>query len=190
MRTVPGIGPERTQPRWLRPLSIGVGIALIGVLFLASQPVETKMSDEQKQEKIASLYQKYTRKFPQVQGISAADLMAELETDRDLLLVDVRKPEEQAVSMIPGAVTQREFEARRESFDGRRVVTYCTAGYRSGLYAKKLQKKGWDVLNLEGSLLSWTHEGGPLVDDEGPTLRIHVYSQDWSLEAEGYEPVW
>lgn len=183
-------GPNQIGTSWLRLVGVGLGIALIGMVFLASQPVEKTMSDEEKREKIGNLYQKYTRKFPEVEGITAADLIAELETDQDLVLVDVRKPAEQEVSMIPGAITQKEFEARRESYQGRTVITYCTAGYRSGLYAKKLQKKGWNVLNLEGSLLAWTHEGGPLVDDEGPTQRVHVYSADWSLEAEDYEPVW
>ena len=92
--------------------------------------------------------------------------------------------------MIPGAITQKEFEDRADELRGRTVVTYCTAGYRSGLYARKIQAKGWQVLNLEGSILSWTHAGGPLVNDQGPTKRVHVYNADWSLEAEAYEPVW
>ena len=148
------------------------------------------MSDEQKRERIEALYQKYQRKFPEVEGITATELIADLEEGSELVLVDVRKPEEQAVSMIPGAITQQEFEERGESLRGKRVITYCTAGYRSGFYARKLQKKGWQVLNLEGSLLAWTHAGGPLVDSEGPTKRVHVYSADWSLEAEDYDPVW
>ena len=148
------------------------------------------MSDDEKRQRIETLYKKYERKFPAVTGITATELLGDLEQGRQVILVDVRKPKEQAVSMIPGAITQREFEDRRESFRDETIVTYCTAGYRSGLYAKKLQKKGWDVLNLEGSLLSWTHAGGPLEDGEGPTKRIHVYSADWSLEASGYDPVW
>ena len=148
------------------------------------------MSEEQKRERIEALYQKYQRKFPEVEGITATELIADLEEGSELVLVDVRKPEEQAVSMIPGAITQQEFEERGESLRGKRVITYCTAGYRSGFYARKLQKKGWQVLNLEGSLLAWTHAGGPLVDSEGPTKHVHVYSADWSLEAEDYDPVW
>lgn len=148
------------------------------------------MSDEQKRERIESLYQKYQRKFPEVEGITATELVKDLEEGSDAVLVDVRKPEEQAISMIPGAITQQDFEERVAALEGRTVITYCTAGYRSGLFAKKLQKKGWEVRNLEGSLLAWTHAGGPLVDDAGPTKRVHVYSADWSLEAEGYDPVW
>lgn len=149
------------------------------------------MSDEQKRERIEFLYRKYERKFPDVEGITATQLNADLAEGREVVLVDVRKPEEQAVSMIPGAITQQEFEGRQDSLRDRTIITYCTAGYRSGLYAKKLQNKGWQVLNLEGSLLAWTHAGGPLADSEGqPTKSLHVYSADWSLEASDYDPVW
>ena len=149
------------------------------------------MSDEEKRERIETLYRKYERKFPEVEGITASELDANLKEGREVVLVDVRKPEEQAVSMIPGAITQQEFEQQQDSLRDKTIVTYCTAGYRSGLYAKKLEKKGWQVLNLEGSLLSWTHAGGPLADSHGePTKRLHVYSADWSLEASDYDPVW
>ena len=149
------------------------------------------MSDEEKRQRIEALYEKYERKFPQVEGITATELKSDLGEGREVVLVDVRKPAEQAVSMIPGAITQDEFERRQESFRGQTIVTYCTAGYRSGLYAKKLRKKGWEVQNLAGSLLAWTHAGGPLADSDGePTKRVHVYSADWSLEASDYDPVW
>lgn len=163
---------------------------LAGVSMLACQSTESKMSDDQKRANIEALYQKYQRKFPRVEGITASQLMEELETGRDLVLVDVRKPEEQAVSMIPGALTQAQFEEQAAALAGKTVVTYCTAGYRSGLYAKKIHQQGWQVLNLEGSILSWTHVGGPLVDSEGPTKQVHVYSADWSLESSDYDPVW
>jgi len=150
------------------------------------------MSDQEKRQRIATLYEKYQRKFPEVDGITAPELLANLEQGggEQYVLVDVRKPEEQAVSMIPGAMTQQEFEDQGDVLRDKTVVTYCTAGYRSGLYAKKLQARGWQVRNLEGSILAWTHAGGPLVDAEGPTERVHVYSADWSLEAAGYEPIW
>ena len=37
---------------------------------------------------------------------------------------------------------------------GRRVVTYCTVGYRSGLYAAELLGRGVEALNLAGSLIA------------------------------------
>lgn len=156
----------------------------------AGESKESTMSDAEKKQKIETLYAKYERKFPTVEGITASELLQSQEEVTEYILVDVRKPKEQAVSMIPGAITRKEFEEQGDSLRGKKIVTYCTAGYRSGLYAQEIQARGWQVLNLEGSLLSWTHAGGPLVDDQGPTKRLHVYSADWSLEASDYEPVW
>lgn len=148
------------------------------------------MTDEQKRERIEMLYAKYQRKFSDVKSITAAELQAIRQDEREFVIVDVRNPEEQAVSMIPGAITSGEFDERHEEFRGDLVVTYCTAGYRSGLYAQRLESQGWEVVNLAGSLLAYTHAGLPLVDKNGSTNRIHVYGPDWNLAAEGYVPVW
>jgi sodium/bile acid cotransporter 7 len=51
-------------------------------------------------------------------------------------------------------------------------------------------RRGVDVLNLEGSVLAWTHAGGPLVRDGVSTKRLHVYGRRWNLAADGYETVW
>lgn len=165
-------------------------VLALAVLLLACQSAEQTMSDEQKLEKIQTLYAKYKRKFPEVESLSPGELQELRQSGRELVIVDVREPEEQAVSMIPGAVTVEEFEARSEEFHGQLVVTYCTVGYRSGLYAQQLDRRGWDVANLAGSLLAWTHAGQQLVDARGSTRRVHVYGEDWNLAAEGYEPVW
>lgn len=146
-------------------------------------------TDAEKRARIERMYAEYSEDFPQVRVVSAQEL-AELRGADDVVLVDVRTPEEQAVSMIPGAVTQEEFEAEREKYAGLPVVTYCTIGARSGEYAAKLRADGVDVRNLEGSILAWTHAGGELAGPEGPTKKVHVYGKRWNLAAEGYEAVW
>lgn len=148
------------------------------------------MSDEQKLEKIQTLYTKYQRKFPEVRSISPQELREMQQGNREMVIVDVRQSEEQEVSMIPGAITTGEFEARAGELEGKLVVTYCTVGYRSGLYAQQLQRQGWEVANLAGSLLAWTHAGQQLIDADGPTRRVHVYGKDWDFAADGYDPVW
>ena len=92
--------------------------------------------------------------------------------------------------MIPDAITAEEFQNRRDEFEGATVVTYCTAGYRSGLAARQLQIDGWEVRNLAGSILAWTHAGLPLVAGDENTKKVHIYSPGWDLSADGYEPVW
>ena len=108
----------------------------------------------------------------------------------DPVVVDVRPAQERKVSWIPGSIDKETFEAHPEQYRDRPVVTYCTIGARSGVYAKKLQNDGWDVRNLHGSLLLWTHAGLPLENAEGPTKTVHTYGKQWALVAEGYTAVW
>ena len=148
------------------------------------------MLDEAKKcEQIEEKYQKSRQLFSEVPEITAEQLLRRSE-EKDLVIVDARSPQEQAVSMLPGAITAEQFEADREAYQSRAVVTYCTIGHRSGLLAQQLHKQGCDVSNLKGAILSWTHAGGELVDANGPTKRVHVYSPKMNLIAEGYEPVW
>ncbi|MEZ5331151.1 MAG: rhodanese-like domain-containing protein [Thermoanaerobaculia bacterium] len=164
-------------------------LPLLGLLAL-SACARAPASEAGREQRIAELYAGYHEKFPEVPDISATELESHLE-DPGLVLVDVREARERNVSTLPGALSAEEFEAREDELRGRRVVTYCTIGYRSGLYAERLRQEGWDAVNLEGSILAWTHAGGPLVDPEGrPTHRVHVYGRRWNLAADGYEPVW
>ena len=128
---------------------------------------------------------------PDVATITAAALREALPTG-NFVLVDVRTDKEREVSTLPGAITARDFESRLEELvaEGRTVVAYCTIGARSSSYARAMGKRGVEVLNLEGSVLAWTHAGGDFVSKSGPTRRVHVYGRRWNLAADGYETVW
>ncbi|GIL45193.1 hypothetical protein Vafri_2512 [Volvox africanus] len=150
--------------------------------------------------KLDKLYEGFRKKFPEVPEITVQELhgwmrAAEVNEGPPPVLVDVRTLAEQQVSMIPGSntLTQREFEERGpDAFLGRRIACYCTAGYRSGLFADKLRRRhGLDAYNLRGSILAWTQAGYPLANprDGAPTNRVHVFSKDWALQGNGYEPV-
>lgn len=115
------------------------------------------------------------------------------------VFVDVRPPAERDVSMIPGAVTAEEFARQQgpaaidaHAEEGNRtIVAYCTAGYRSGVFAREQNRQGRPVANLRGGLLSWCDQQQPLTTAEGqPTHRVHVYSRMWNLVSEPYEGVW
>ena len=165
-----------------------LGFVTLGLLTpgCATQPTD----DDARRQRIDELYAGYRSSFPDVPEVTASELAVLLEDD-EVVLVDVREANERAVSTIPGALTREQFKARGETLRGRRVVTYCTIGYRSGLFAEELRGRGFDAWNLAGSILSWTHAGRPLVDDQGGlTHRVHVYGRKWDLAAEGYEAVW
>ena len=129
--------------------------------------------------------------YPDVATISATALQSALPS-QDIVLVDVRTGRERAVSTLPGAISAGDFEDRLAELaaEGKTVVAYCTIGARSSDYARKMGKRGVRVLNLEGSILAWTHAGGDLVNGTGPTRRVHVYGRRWNLAANGYETVW
>ena len=137
---------------------------------------------------IKRMYESYKRSFPDVPDVSRADLLAK-DDGLAVVFVDVRRAKEQAVSMIPGAITQKQFEAASTRYLGRKVVAYCTIGYRSGLYAKRLRAQGWDAFNLEAGILGWVHAGGDVEHDGSTTKRVHVYGKKWDLLPDGYESV-
>ncbi|GMV90880.1 MAG: hypothetical protein AMXMBFR82_06580 [Candidatus Hydrogenedentota bacterium] len=108
-----------------------------------------------------------------------------------MVLVDVRTEDEREISGIPDAISKAKFEQYEDAYADKTIVTYCTIGYRSGIYAETLREKGLDARNLRGSILSWVHEGRPVVDPEGAeTRRVHIYGPEWNLLPEGYTAVW
>ena len=162
---------------------------LVGLAF--AKPPQT---EAERLQALDDVYERFDFGFPKVDAIDAKTLRSRLQTDDSVLLVDVRPVEERQVSMLPGAISLEEYEARRattpEAVAGKTVVTYCTVGVRSGFAANKLRKDGVEVLNFRGSILGWTHEGGALVTPAGEATRqVHVYGKRWDFAADGYEPV-
>lgn len=105
---------------------------------------------------------------------------------RPIVLVDVRSCDEQRVSMLPHAVTQQDFERKRDQLRGCVVVAYCTVGCRSGQYAVELCAEGFDARNSEG-ILRWAEQGGRVYADGQPVQQLHCYAAPWAkLAPPGY----
>lgn len=100
----------------------------------------------------------------------------------DYVIVDVRTPQERNVSMIAGAIDQTFFEQNMTDYHEKKIIVYCTIGYRSGYYAQTLRNEGFDAYNLREGILGWAYANGSLLTPRGePTRRVHVYSQPWDL---------
>ena len=113
----------------------------------------------------------------------------EQEPSSDFVVVDVRSEKEFDVSVIPGAITKPQFEKDAASYRDKLVICYCTVGWRSGIYAKQMADKGFEVKNYKGSILAWVNAGLPLVTLDGqPTNRVHTYSDRYQIPAT-YEKV-
>ena len=130
---------------------------------------------------------------PQAPTVTAAQiqtLQADGMNGLPFILVDVRDKAESDVSMIPGAITVDEFEKTEQDHQGKTIITYCTVGHRSGIYAQKLKRKGWRALNYEGSILDWCEHQLPVVTPSGQnTKRVHTYNSRYAL-ASGYQPLY
>ena len=170
----------------------GITCAVMALMLVACQAGSEaeQLTDAQKKERLEALYQGYQKSFPTIDSISVEEFLEIQQGKKQVVLVDVREPKEMEVSMIPGAIDSATFQREAQSYREAIVVPYCTAGYRSGLFTQELQKAGWDVRNLEGSILAWTLAGLPLENTEGPTKRIHVYGRTWDLAAEEFSTVW
>jgi len=162
---------------------------LVGISTIHCQAQPPNLTADERAAAIEKMYTDYQKGFPDVPEVEPAELSKSLDAGR-IVLVDVREPREWAVSRIDGAITQADFESKRDSFKDRPIVAYCTIGYRSGQFAKRLAEDGFEASNLRGSLLAWAQAGLPLINDEGETKQVHVYGPQWDLLPDGYESVW
>ena len=108
---------------------------------------------------------------------------------QDFVVVDVRSDAECSVSMIPGAITRRNFQRNIEQYREKTAMLYCTAGGRSYLYARKLAKEGIHALNLRSGIVGWCNAGLPLETTDGQrTNRVHLDDSVFRVPEE-YEAV-
>jgi rhodanese-related sulfurtransferase len=115
---------------------------------------------------------------PGLPRIDGAELAARLrDPARAPMLVDVRAPEEVAVSHLPGAITPD----AAECLDHRQpLVTYCSVGVRSSAFADRLRGEGFtDVCDLRGGIFTWANAGRPVERDGRPVREVHPYDRRW-----------
>jgi rhodanese-related sulfurtransferase len=88
----------------------------------------------------------------------------------DLVILDVRTPEEFAEGHIEGAVT---VDFYSDSFDAELAaldpdvpyVVYCQSGNRSGQTITKMEQIGFQsVEDIDGGVVAWAEAGLPLVN--------------------------
>ncbi|AGW13589.1 rhodanese-like domain-containing protein [Megalodesulfovibrio gigas] len=169
-------------------------IALLAAWWLLcwTLPATAAGDDAARRAQVLAMFEQYKAEaFADTQDIHPEAVLGLLQRGVPVVLVDSRDAKEQAVSMLPGAVTEAQFLAQPELHHDAIVVAYCTIGYRSGVFARKMASQGVSVLNLYGGMLNWTHAAGPLVDAQGrPVSRLHVYDSTWDLASAGVEGIY
>ena len=121
--------------------------------------------------------------FPGLPTLTTAELQSTLSTDHPVVLLDVRTPEEFAISHLQGAHQTDSAEAvvalLAMTEPGALVVAYCSVGYRSAALVQELRDRGIDAVNLEGSIFQWANENRPVYRGTDPVTEVHPFDDSW-----------
>ncbi len=94
-----------------------------------------------------------------VMNITTEQLREKIKKGEDLILLDVRQPEEYAAGHIENAllIPLGELDMRSDELDkNKEIVVYCRSGRRSRMGADKLIKSGFTrVTNVLGGFNAW-----------------------------------
>ena len=107
-----------------------------------------------------------------VESISVSELKTLLDAGADdIVLLDVRMPQEAEIATIPGAVlvpldqieNGTAIEQVRELAAGKRLYAPCKLGGRSAKALIALKREGIDGINVSGGIDAWSQEVDPSV---------------------------
>ncbi len=103
-----------------------------------------------------------------MQEITATELKARIDAGDDIMLVDVRQPDEYAFAKIDGAklIPLGEIMGRVKELDpARETVVHCKMGGRSARAIQALEQSGYKgtLMNLVGGITAWSNEVDPKI---------------------------
>lgn len=104
--------------------------------------------------------------------VSPTQFASLIESDKEIVLLDVRTPQEFAEGYIPGAVNidvmAPDFVKNVEAAvpKERPVAVYCRSGRRSAEAMEKLLAAGYDVTDLDGGIMAWQEAGLPVTNSK------------------------
>jgi rhodanese-related sulfurtransferase len=210
----------------------------VGIGIFPKKMKEEQHHHQRRSEACQQQVKKYQCQFPDVPTMTSEQLVEKMKiaaiiTSADsahvrnnnnnnncsssIILVDVRTRQEQAVSMIPGAIPLQDFSMPRSQTNNNNieedpnhpsrvmVVLYCTVGYRSGLEGRRLQQEypPWKgrIYNLDGILAYSFVEGAPPLvtttttdDDEqhhsNNNTKPQQQQQQPTMKIHTYGPTW
>ncbi len=102
------------------------------------------------------------------------------------IFLDTREKKEFDVSHIPNALWVGYKSFKLDLIEhlpkDKKIVTYCSVGYRSERVAKKMREAGYEnVFNLKGSFFEWCNKFYPIVGaNNQSTQKVHGYNSKWS----------
>ncbi|MDJ1182473.1 rhodanese-like domain-containing protein [Roseofilum casamattae] len=167
-------------------------------ILLSSTRLFSGLTQKDRQPQVPSwpsLKAQIRAEFPTVKHIGITDLEQHLlpTQQEKTLIVDVRAPEEFAVSHLKGAVNLEDPEAilqLAQQQQAEQIVLYCSVGYRSAQMAQMIEEQGWDaVVNFEGSIFEWANSGRPVFLKSEEVEVVHPFDPVWGKLLDGqYHP--
>ena len=97
---------------------------------------------------------------------------AELITDSNVVILDVRKADEFAEGHITGAILIDQFQsdfleqAQVKLPKDKTIAIYCRSGRRSANAAGKLADVGFKCVNLKGGIIAWKEANMPVTKED------------------------
>jgi rhodanese-related sulfurtransferase len=98
-------------------------------------------------------------------SIINSEKLTELAKDTNVLILDVRTPDEVAQGYIPGTtlfldINTDDFETKLDQLDqSKKYIVYCKSGGRSSRAVETMSSKGFKhIFELEGGISSWIGE--------------------------------
>lgn len=166
---------------------------LFSILFtgvIALSCINPQTAAKNKKKSVEVMAEQIAKKFPGAPQVSIEDYLDwKSSAHQPIVLVDVRADREIKISMLPDSITKEEYERDSSKYKDHIVVAYCTIGYRSSEYVKKLKSKKINAFNLKESLLGWAHRGLSFSSKGLETTKAHVYEEAWNFLPEGYTGV-
>ncbi|GFH52897.1 hypothetical protein CTEN210_09373 [Chaetoceros tenuissimus] len=178
--------------------------------------MDQTMTLKTNKERCAEMSAGYHSNFP-IETLTSAEYLQNIENGAvEYTLIDVRSPAEQKISMIPNAITLKDFESdfKRDPTQWigksddetplKTVVTYCTIGYRSGVEAQRIKSQYHipNVKNLDG-IVCYTHVCSEIMNNNGEkfvelieprskqkTSKVHVFGSSWNYASKEFTTVW
>ena len=142
-----------------RSLTSAAFLLTVAALFLFASAAPAR-GEEAKKEEPAAAEKISIEKFE------------EMRKAKDVVVLDVRTPEEFQEGHVPGArnvdVMDKSFAERAKSLDkDKTYLVYCQSGGRSTRAAAKMKQMGFGKLyNFAGSMAEWEKAGKPIEKGE------------------------
>ena len=149
------------------------GISLV-LLFFVSLPIS-----KAQEYSWSAVYSLIENRFPNTPTVDIETVERWQKSD-ETLFVDVRDEKEYSVSHLKRAKNWTSISDFQNVPKDKRILLYCSVGYRSAKLVHALQRKGYtQVYNFKGSIFAWVNAGKPVYLFEEKTPFVHPYNDIW-----------